>query len=117
MSEEKKRPGLQKKTREEIRATFNKLRDACGLELRVLASDDGRATVVTEDDDIVEGMDSMSGLTLCKAVEIADLLLRHQTQFHTEHAQENLRGAPPAEAEDESYLQDLADESDQAQAV
>lgn len=116
----KKSPGLSKKTREEMKETFNAFKDSLGLDLRILAGNEGTCTITDEDDNILDGMEGMSGLTLCRAIEVAAELVKHQTQFSTEHVNESLRGAPAQADEVSDFVSDLEedeDEDDQAVAV
>lgn len=116
----KKKPGLSKKTQSEIKETFNAFRDDLGLSLQVIASPDGRATVVDEELNALPGMTDMSGLTLCRAIEVAQELVKYQTQFSAQHGSESLRSAPAQADEAEDFaqdLEDLDDEDDQAVAV
>lgn len=113
----KKSPGLSKKTREEMKETFNAFKNSLGLDLRILAGSEGTCTITDEDDNILEGMEGMSGLTLCRAIEVAAELVKYQTQFSTEHVNESLRGAPAQADEAADFADDLEDLDDNDQAV
>lgn len=107
MSEKTKKPGLQKMGRAEIKEQFNAIKDKLGLDLRIIAGHDGKCTIVDEDDNSLEGMSSMSSLSLSRSLEHMDKLLRYQTQFHSDHVEESHQGAPAAGGEDETFLQDM----------